>query len=84
MSTKADDTGRLGILAGGGPAPGINAVIGAATIEAGRHGLDVVGILDGAKWLASVAGIAPLEFHHRSGCIVIGCTYWPRMSKLSS
>ena len=35
------------------------------------------GILDGAKWLASGAGIAPREFHHRSSCIVIACTYWP-------
>ena len=43
---------RLGILVGGGPAPGINGVIGAATIEALGHDLEVVGILDGFKWLA--------------------------------
>jgi 6-phosphofructokinase len=43
--------GRLGILVGGGPAPGINGVIGAATIEATNHGLDVVGIYDGFRWL---------------------------------
>jgi len=43
--------GRLGILVGGGPAPGINGVIGAATIEAANHGLDVVGIYDGFRWL---------------------------------
>ncbi|NOZ19975.1 MAG: 6-phosphofructokinase [Planctomycetes bacterium] len=43
---------RLGILVGGGPAPGINGVIGAATIEALNRGLEVVGILDGFKWLA--------------------------------
>ncbi|MEW6354909.1 MAG: diphosphate--fructose-6-phosphate 1-phosphotransferase [Planctomycetota bacterium] len=43
---------RLGILVGGGPAPGINGVIGAATIEALNQGLEVVGIFDGFKWLA--------------------------------
>jgi len=41
----------LGILVGGGPAPGINGVIAAATIEARNHGLRVLGILDGFKWL---------------------------------
>lgn len=44
---------KLAIIVGGGPAPGINAVIGAATIEAINHGLSVVGIYDGFKWLAS-------------------------------
>jgi 6-phosphofructokinase 1 len=42
----------MGILVGGGPAPGINGVIGAATIEAVNNGLEVVGIYDGFKWLA--------------------------------
>jgi 6-phosphofructokinase 1 len=43
---------RLGILVGGGPAPGINAVIGAATIEAINQGFEVIGFLDGLRWLA--------------------------------
>ncbi len=43
---------RLGILVGGGPAPGINAVIGAATIEAVNQGMDVIGFYDGLQWLA--------------------------------
>lgn len=42
----------LAILVGGGPAPGINGVIRSATIEAIKHGLKVVGILDGFHWLA--------------------------------
>jgi ATP-dependent phosphofructokinase / diphosphate-dependent phosphofructokinase len=42
---------KVGILVGGGPAPGINAVIGAATIRAMLSGYDVVGILDGFQWL---------------------------------
>ena len=42
---------RLGILVGGGPAPGINSTISAATIEAVNSGLDVIGILDGFEHL---------------------------------
>lgn len=41
----------MGILVGGGPAPGINGVIAAATIEARNNGLDVVGFYDGYKHL---------------------------------
>jgi len=43
----ADDRPTLGILCGGGPAPGINSVISAATIEAINSGWRVLGILDG-------------------------------------
>jgi len=42
----------LGILVGGGPAPGINAVIAAATIEARNSEARVVGVFEGFKWLA--------------------------------
>jgi len=42
---------RLGIIVGGGPAPGINAVIGAATIEAINRGFEVIGLYDGFRWL---------------------------------
>ena len=38
---------RLGILVGGGPAPGINSVISAITIEARNSNLEVIGIYDG-------------------------------------
>ncbi|MGH8906372.1 MAG: diphosphate--fructose-6-phosphate 1-phosphotransferase [Egibacteraceae bacterium] len=38
---------KIGILCGGGPAPGINSVISAVTIEAVNSGWEVVGILDG-------------------------------------
>lgn len=41
----------LAILVGGGPAPGINAVISAGTIEAINAGFNVIGIPDGFKWL---------------------------------
>jgi ATP-dependent phosphofructokinase / diphosphate-dependent phosphofructokinase len=42
---------KLGILCGGGPAPGINSVISAATIEGRNSGWEVVGILDGFQHL---------------------------------
>ena len=43
---------NIGIIAGGGPAPGINAVISAATIEAVNRGRNVIGILDGFRWIS--------------------------------
>ncbi len=42
---------KLAILVGGGPAPGINSVIGAATIRAVMEGVEVIGIRDGFKWI---------------------------------
>jgi ATP-dependent phosphofructokinase / diphosphate-dependent phosphofructokinase len=41
--------GKLGIVVGGGPAPGINGVISSVTIEAINQGLEVTGIRDGFK-----------------------------------
>jgi 6-phosphofructokinase 1 len=38
---------KLGIVCGGGPAPGINSVIRAVVIEAKNRNLEVVGFLDG-------------------------------------
>jgi ATP-dependent phosphofructokinase / diphosphate-dependent phosphofructokinase len=43
--------GTVGIVVGGGPAPGINSVIGAATIRARLAGCEVLGLRDGFKWL---------------------------------
>ena len=42
---------RLGILVGGGPAPGINSVISAATIRARLEEVEVIGIRDGFEWI---------------------------------
>jgi 6-phosphofructokinase len=44
--------GTIGIVVGGGPAPGINSVIHAATITAINNGFAVYGILEGFKYLA--------------------------------
>jgi 6-phosphofructokinase 1 len=66
---------NLAILVGGGPAPGINSVIGAATIRARLEGLDVVGIRDGFEWLmqGDIDHVIPLtidnvsRIHFRGG-----------------
>ena len=42
---------KLAILVGGGPAPGINSVISAATIRAALEGIEVLGIRDGFEWI---------------------------------
>ena len=41
----------LAIVVGGGPAPGINAVIAAATIEGRNHGMRILGIREGFRTL---------------------------------
>jgi 6-phosphofructokinase 1 len=66
---------KLAILVGGGPAPGINAVIGAATIRAAVDGVEVVGVEDGFSWLmeGNVDHVRPLtiegvsRIHFRGG-----------------
>lgn len=49
MSQAARPT--MGILVSGGPAPGINGVIAAATIEAVKRGWRVIGVLEGYRHL---------------------------------
>src|SRR4029079_1480308 len=46
------DMKRIGIVVGGGPAPGPNAVLTAAVIEAVKHGRVPLGFQDGFHWLA--------------------------------
>ncbi len=72
-------SGKLAILVGGGPAPGINSVISAATIKAINEGFDVVGIQDGFKWLvrrdtsyARPLGIDDVSRIHLRGGSVLG------------
>jgi len=48
---KKKDAEIVGIIVGGGPAPGINGVIGSATIEAINQGKRVIGIEGGFKSL---------------------------------
>jgi len=66
---------RLAILVGGGPAPGINSVIGAATIRGLLEGVEVLGIRDGFEWImeGNVDHVRPLtidevsRIHFRGG-----------------
>jgi ATP-dependent phosphofructokinase / diphosphate-dependent phosphofructokinase len=69
---------KLGIVAAGGPAPGINSVIGAATIRARLSGVEVLGIQDGFQWLAEgdISHVIPLtisdtsRIHFRGGSYI--------------
>lgn len=66
---------KLAILCAGGPAPGLNSVIAAATIRAQLSGVEAVGIQDGFKWImeGDVKHVAPLtiqsvsRIHFRGG-----------------
>ncbi|MCK6550305.1 6-phosphofructokinase [Myxococcota bacterium] len=66
---------NLAILVGGGPAPGINSVISAATIRAQLEGVNVLGIQDGFEWLmqGNIEHVRPLSIdevsriHFRGG-----------------
>ena len=49
--TNGTTGNTLGILVGGGPAPGINSVISSATIEARNSGMRVIGIHEGYEHL---------------------------------
>ena len=69
---------KLAILVAGGPAPGINSVIGAATIRSLLDGVDVLGIQDGFEWImqgdtthARSLGMSDVSrIHYRGGSII--------------
>ena len=69
------DQGKLAILAAGGPAPGINSVISAATIRSRLENVDVIGIRDGFEWImrGDIDHVTPLDIagvsriHFRGG-----------------
>src|SRR5215468_6593035 len=71
-------TESVAILVGGGPAPGINGVIGAATIRCLEEGRKVLGIEQGFKWLmqGDVSKVTQLtieqvsRLHFRGGSIL--------------
>ncbi len=69
---------NLAILVGGGPAPGINSVIGAATIRARLEGIEVLGLRDGFEWVmkGDIDHVTPLSIdavsriHFRGGSYI--------------
>jgi ATP-dependent phosphofructokinase / diphosphate-dependent phosphofructokinase len=70
--------GKLAIVVGGGPAPGINGVISSVTIEAINQGMEVIGVRDGFKHLVAgqtefckpltIPDVAP--YYNRGGSIL--------------
>jgi 6-phosphofructokinase 1 len=70
--------GKLGILVGGGPAPGINGVIAAVTLEGINQGFEVIGFQDGFKSLAageaknykSLTAHDVMDIHRRGGSVL--------------
>ena len=72
------DKQKLAILVGGGPALGINSVIGAATIRSILEGVDVLGIRDGFEWImqGNTDHVIPLSIdavsriHFRGGSMI--------------
>jgi len=69
---------RLGIVVGGGPAPGINGVISSVTIEAINEGIEVIGIIEGFKWISQgdITHVKKMEIeevsriHYQGGSII--------------
>jgi 6-phosphofructokinase 1 len=71
--------GKLVIVVGGGPAPGINGVISSVTIEAINQGIEVIGLRDGFKNLVAgdTSAARPLTIpdvapHYQRGGSILG------------
>src|SRR6185369_621720 len=70
---------RIGILVGGGPAPGTNGVIAAVALEAIKRGCIPIGFHDGFEWLAQrytdeqhELTIDEVSRIHLSGGVILG------------
>src|SRR5260370_40086138 len=69
------DRRKMAIVCAGGPAPGINSVIGGATMLACRSNVEVLGIQEGFRWLmeGDTSRVVPLtiadtsRIHFRGG-----------------
>lgn len=77
-SSAVTHRSKLAIVVAGGPAPGINSVIGAATIRACLSNVEVLGITDGFKWVmqGDTSRVVPLtigdtsRIHFRGGSML--------------
>lgn len=65
---------RIGILTGGGDAPGLNAVIRAVVKAASLRGWESIGILDGYEGLLEPIATCPLDVHELGGLLYRGGT----------
>jgi 6-phosphofructokinase 1 len=72
--SSSADKNHVGILVGGGPAPGINGVISAITLEARTRAHRVIGIYDGFQWLmkGETGHVKELEHDHVSRIHFLG------------
>lgn len=75
---------KLGILVGGGPAPGINGAISAAALEAIKHGATAIGFHDGFEWLTQrytdeqhELTVDEVSRIHFDGGSLLGCSRTP-------
>ena len=74
----AEHQKKVAIVVGGGPAPGINGVIAAATIRARLDGAEVIGIQQGFQWIMQddISHVVPLtiesvsRIHFEGGSII--------------
>lgn len=66
--------GRIGVVTGGGDAPGLNAVIRAVTISAHNRGWEVYGIKRGFEGLLHRSRVERLDAHDVRGILHIGGT----------
>lgn len=79
---------KIGILTGGGDAPGLNAVIRAIVVNGIRHGYEILGFMDG--WAGVLNGmnkklsLDDVEDIHRQGGTVIGTSRTPIFPKKGS
>jgi phosphofructokinase-like protein len=67
---------RIGVLTGGGDAPGLNAVIRAIVVTADKHGMEVLGIRHGWAGLLGDGDVSPLSLEdvediHRTGGTIL-------------
>lgn len=69
---------KMGILVGGGPAPGINSVIAAVTLRSAQAGVPTLGICQGFEWImqGDTGHVLPLEpasigqLHFQGGSLI--------------
>ena len=80
----SEQKNTVAIVCGGGPAPGINAVIAAVTVESNRRGWDVLGMYDGFSHLAKREKVfvrltydEVARIHVTGGCILKIARYNP-------
>jgi 6-phosphofructokinase 1 len=77
-SAIVNNRSKLAIVVAGGPAPGINSVIGAATIRACLSNVEVLGVQEGFRWLMAgdTSRVVPLtiadtsRIHFRGGSML--------------